>query len=165
MPGIAHFLNHIQVQVAHDQFFVVSAAQVADELALGIAEITLAVKVVIAVFFDADAIAGADIVGVEDGVRGLLDAPEMLAQSARGGRWNEDHFGAVQAQGAGAFREVAVVADVDADLAHGGIKDGITQVARAEIEFLPEAGQVRDMRFAVFAQVAAIGVDDDAAVL
>ena len=52
-----------------------------------------------------------------------------------------------------------VVADVYADLANGGIENGIAEVARPEIELLPKAGQVRDMRLAVLAQVAAIGIN------
>ena len=138
MPGVPNFLNDIEVEVAHDQLLIVGAAQFSDELPLRIAEVALAVKVVIAMFLDADAIDGADIISIEDGVRSLLNAPKMLAQSARGRRRDEDHLGAVQAEGARAFREMPVMADINTDLADSGIEDGITEIARAEIEFLPE---------------------------
>ena len=56
MPGITHLLNDIKVEVAHDQLFVISAAQIADKLPFWIAEIALAVEIIIAMFFDADAV-------------------------------------------------------------------------------------------------------------
>ena len=49
---------------------------------------------------------------------------------------------------------MTVVADVDAHLAHGGVEDRIAQVAGAEVELFPEAGQVGQVCLAVFAQVA-----------
>ena len=58
-----------------------------------------------------------DEVAVGDRVRRLLELPEVLRQPGDGRRGVEDDLGAVQAERARAFREVAVVADVDADLA------------------------------------------------
>src|ERR1019366_9831384 len=78
----------------------------------------------------------------------------------------EDDLGAVQAQGARAFREMAVVADVDADLDEAEVEDRKAEVAGAEIEFLPEAGSdVRDMSLAVLAEVGAVVVDDGGGVV
>jgi hypothetical protein len=55
---------------------------------------------------------------------------------------------------------VPVVADVDADLADGGLEDRVPEVPGPEVELLPEALDVRDVRLAVLAQVLAVGVDD-----
>ena len=64
------------------------------------------------------------------------------------------------AQAAGPLGEVAVVADVDADLADRGVEDRVAQVARAEVELLPEARvAVRDVDLAELAEVLAVGVD------
>jgi hypothetical protein len=55
---------------------------------------------------------------------------------------------------------VAVITDVDADARHAHVEHGIAQVARPEIELLPKAGRhVRDVRLAIFAEIAAVGVD------
>jgi len=60
---------------------------------------------------------------------------------------------------------MAVIADIDADFCIPGLKDGIAEVAGFEEEFLPEAGSMRDMVLAVFAQQGAVGVDDGGGVV
>ena len=54
---------------------------------------------------------------------------------------------------------MAVVADVDADLADGGVEDGPAEVPRLEVVLLPEALDLRDVVLAVLAEVGAVGVD------
>ena len=99
-------------------------------------------------------------------MRGLLEFPEILAEAGDGGGGVEDDFGAVQAERAGAFGEVAVVADVDADFGEAEVEDGIAEVAGAEVELLPEAGRdVRDVRLAVLAEIGAVVVDDGGGVV
>ena len=57
-----------------------------------------------------------------------------------------------------AFGEVAVVADVDADLGEAEVEDRVAEVAGPEVELLPEAGRdVRDVGLAVLAEVRAVG--------
>ena len=59
-----------------------------------------------------------------------------------------------------ALREVAVVADVDSDLAVPGLEDRITEIARLEVELLVEArSHVGDVVLAVAADERAVGVD------
>ncbi len=58
-----------------------------------------------------------------------------------------------------ALGEVAVVADVDADLADGGVEDRPAEIAGAEVELLPEALDLRDVVLAVGAEDGAVGVD------
>ena len=53
-----------------------------------------------------------------------------------------------------------VVADVDADPADRGVEHRVAEVARAEVELLPELRQVRDVVLAVLAEQRAVGVDD-----
>src|SRR5207244_1196371 len=69
-------------------------------------------------------------------------------------------LGAVQAERPGAFREVTVVADVHADLADGRLEHGVTEVAGPEVELLPEALHVGDVRLAILGEIASVGVDD-----
>src|SRR3546814_6049093 len=63
------------------------------------------------------------------------------------------------------LREVAVVADVDAEPAVGGVEHRPAGVAGLEEELLLEAGDLRDVGLAVLAEVAAVGVDDRAGVV
>ena len=83
-PAVADELDLVHVEVAHDQLRLVGVADVADELALGIDEVALAVEVVVAdVGLDADPVDRADVVHVGDGGRRLLDPPDVLGR-ARG---------------------------------------------------------------------------------
>jgi len=113
-----------------------------------------------------DAVDGADEVTVGDGVGGLFEFPEVFAEAGDGGGRVEDDLGAVQAEGAGAFGKVAVVADVDADFGEAEVEDGEAEVAGAEVEFFPEAGRdVRDVALAVLAEVGAVVMDDGGGVV
>jgi len=55
---------------------------------------------------------------------------------------------------------VSVVADVDADLAVGGIENRPVRLARFEVKLLPETGDLGDMGLVVLAEVAAVGIED-----
>jgi len=55
---------------------------------------------------------------------------------------------------------MAVVADIDAELAIAGVEHGVVGRARLEEEFLPEAGDMRNMGLAILAEIASVGVDD-----
>lgn len=85
--------------------------------------------------------------------------PEVGGEAAGGGGGVVDELGAVEAELAPAFGEVAVVADVDADFADGGVEDGPAEVSGLEVVLLPEAFDLGDVVFAVFAEVGAVGVD------
>ena len=62
-------------------------------------------------------------------------------------------------------REVAVVADVDADLSIFRLEHWVAEVARPEIELLPEPFDLRDMGLAVFTQIRAVGVNHGGSVV
>src|SRR3546814_15760007 len=81
------------------------------------------------------------------------------------GRGVNDVLGTGQRQRAPALREVAVVADVDAEPAVGGVEHRPAGVAGLEEELLVEAGDLRDVGLAVLAEVAAVGVDHRAGVV
>src|SRR5208283_124447 len=103
---------------------------------------------------------------VSHGVRRLLQLPEILGESGHGGGRIEYDLRPVQAQDAGALWEVAIVADVDADPGVARLEHRIAEVARREVELLPEARvAVGNMVLAVLAQVAAVGVDDGGGVV
>src|SRR5205085_1258120 len=70
---------------------------------------------------------GADEVLVGHRVRRLLQLPQVLRQARDGGRRVEDDLGPGQAEAAGALGEVAVVADVDADLADARVEDRVAE--------------------------------------
>ncbi len=90
----------------------------------------------------------------------LLDAPQVLGQAAAGRARDQHDLGTVEAECPGTFREVPVVADVHADLADRRLEHRVAEVARAEVELLPEALDVRDVGLSVLAEVAPVGVDD-----
>src|SRR5205807_2017907 len=108
----------------------------------------------------ADAIDRSDEIRVRDRVRRLLQLPEILRQSRDRCRRIENDFGAVQPERARPFRKMPVIADVDANVGILRLEDGITEIARLEVELLPEPGSaVRDMILAILAEVPAVGVD------
>src|ERR1039458_1903830 len=160
--GSAQWLNE-----AHAAHLVLVARRLGEDAAAGIAEVTRTVEFAdVPGDFGAHAVDGADEIAVGDGVGGLLQLPQILAETGDGGRGVEDDLGAGQSQSARAFGELAVVADVDADFDEAEVEDGEAEVAGAEVELLPEAGRdVRDVGLAVLAEEAAVVVDDGGGVV
>src|ERR1035437_5115713 len=160
LPGLAHLDDHIEIEVRGEDLVFV-AARLREDAAARIAEVALAVEFTDGPRgFGAHAVDGAHEIAVGHGVRGLLQLPQILAETGHGGRWVEDNLGAGQSQGARAFGEVAVVADVDADFDEAEVEHREAEVSGAEVELLPEAGRdVRDVGLAVLAEVSAVVVD------
>src|SRR5215472_5017552 len=150
-------LGHVQVPDHH--LVLVVGGGVANELAARVHEVGLAVEVVVAERLHADPVDRADEVLV--GHRGgrLLKPPQVLGQAPAGRRRVEHDPRAGQAERPPALGEVPVVADVHADPARRGVEHRVAHVARPEVELLPEPLDLRDVRLAVLAQVAAVGVD------
>src|SRR6266481_8911751 len=85
LPGIADFLDFIEIQLS-DKELILVAAGLLDDFAARVAEITLAVE--FADFpggFGADAVDSSDEVGVGDGMGGLLEFPKIFGESGDGG--------------------------------------------------------------------------------
>ena len=158
-PEVADLGQQAHVQVADDDLVLVVGGGVADELAARVGEVGLAVEVVVAQRLDADPVDRADEVLVGHRGRGLLEPPQVLRQAPAGRRRVEHDPGAAEAERAPALGEVPLVADVHADLAHRGVEHRVAEVARPEVELLPEPLDLRDVVLAVLAQVAAVGVD------
>ena len=78
----------------------------------------------------------------------MLEFPEILAEAGNGRRRVDDILGAVQRERPPAFREVPVVANVDAELDEGRIEYRVARVARLEEELLVESRI--DLRICVF---------------
>src|SRR3546814_13662398 len=78
----------------------------------------------------ADPVHRADEAAVGDGRGRLLQLPEILAQARDRGRGVHDVLGTGQRQRAPALRDVAVVADVDAEPAVGRVAPAPAGVAR-----------------------------------
>ena len=143
----------------HDQLVLVAAGLLFD-LAARVDEIALAVEFAdVPGRFGADPVDRADInpVGCRRG--GLFQLPQVFRQPRHGGRGVDDVFRPVQRQRPPAFGKVAVVADIDPELAIGGLEHRVIRGPRLEEELLPEPGDMRDMGLAVFAKVGAVGVD------
>src|SRR3954452_20802363 len=166
LPGVADFADLVHVEVGDDEGVLI-ARRDGEHLAARIAEVALAIKLAdVPRRFVADAVDRADEIAVRDGVRRLLELPEIFGESGHGGRGIHHDLGAGETKLARAFGEMAVVADVDADLRVGRLENGVAEVAGAEVELLPETGSnVRDVILAVLAEVGAVGVDDGGGVV
>src|SRR3954454_16554088 len=166
LPGVANFADLVHVEVGDDESVLI-ARRDGKHLAARIAEVALSVKLAdVPRRFVADAVDRADEVAVRDRVRRLLELPEIFGEPGHGGRGIHHDLGAGQTELARAFGEMAVVADVDADLRVGRLENGVAEVVGAEVEFLPETGSdVRDVILAVLAEVGAVGVDDGGGVV
>src|SRR3954464_6484500 len=166
LPRVAHFADLVEVELRGDECVFVAIGD-REELSARIDEVALSIKLAdVPRSFESDAIDRADEVAVRDGVRRLLELPEVFAQSGDCRRRIEHDLRSIQPELARAFGEVAVVADVDADLAVLRIEDRIAEVAGTEVELFPEAGgDVRDVVLAVLAEVGAVGVDDGGGVV
>src|SRR5262249_29439007 len=156
LPGFSDFRDHVQVEVGHDNLVFI-AAGLGDDLATGVAEVTLAVELAdVPGLLRAYAVDGADEISVGNGVRGLLQFPQVFRESGDGSGGIEHDLGAIESEDARAFGKVAVVTDVDSDGGVPGFEDGIAEVAGREIELLPEPGvDMGDVVLAVFAEVGA----------
>src|ERR1035441_8668402 len=125
LPHVAHFFDLVQVHVSHYYLILVAAAH-SEHLSARIAEIRLPVELADGPgLFDPDAIDGANEGLVGDGMGGLFKPPEVFAQAGHCGRGIEHHFRAIQPQAARAVGEMAVVANINPDLAHRSVKDRI----------------------------------------
>src|SRR5437868_7488668 len=117
LPRVAHLADLVEVELRGDQRALIALGD-RKNLAARIAEVALSVKLAdVPRRLKADAIDRPDEVAVRHRVRGLLELPQILRQSRDRGRRIEDDLRAVEPELARALREMAVVADVDADLA------------------------------------------------
>src|SRR4051812_730203 len=86
LPGVADFADLVHVEVGDDESVLIARGH-RQHLAAWIAEVALAVKLADVPWrFVADAVDGTDKVAVGDGVRGLLELPEIFGESGYGGR-------------------------------------------------------------------------------
>src|SRR5712692_9147438 len=139
LPGVADFLDFVEIQFGDEEFILV-AAGLLDDFAARVAEVAFAVK--FADFpgsFGADAVDGGNEIRVGYRVSGLLEFPKIFGETGDSGGGVVDNFRAVEAEDARAFGEVAVVTDVDADAGIASLKNGVPGVSRREVKFFPEA--------------------------
>src|SRR5260370_11146434 len=161
LPGVADFLNFVEMQLGDEQFVRVAAC-LFDDFAARVAEVAFAVK--FADFpgsFGADTVDGGDEIRVGYRVGGLLEFPKIFGEAGNRGGGVVDNFRSVEAEDARAFGEVAVVTNVDADAGVTRLEDGVAGVSGSEIKLFPEARvTMGNVVLAVFAEVATIGIDD-----
>src|SRR5439155_15621594 len=160
LPDIADFANQVEVHVGDDDIVVVALAD-GEELPAWITKIALAVKLTDPPgLFQTGPVDRSNEILVGDRMRRLLQFPQVLGQAGNRRRRIEHNLRAVKTKAACAFREMAVITDVGADLAGPRFENRIAEVPRPKIKFLPEAGlAVRDVHLAKLAQVLAVRVD------
>src|SRR6266478_3708925 len=160
MPRVAHLLYVIQVQLGDKQLVVV-AAGLRHDFAPRIAEIALPVKFAdFPRLFRAHAINRRNEIRVGHRVRRLLQLPEIFGEPCHRSGRIEDNLSAVEPEDARAFGKVSVVTDVHTNTRVARLEDRIPGIAGREIKFFPKAGMtVRNVVLAIFAEIAAVGVD------
>src|SRR5882762_7346225 len=161
LPGIADFLNFIEIQFRDEEFILV-AAGLLNDFPARVAEIAFAVEFAdLPGMLSADAIDSRDEISVSNRVRRLLEFPKIFGEAGDSSRRVVDDFRAVEAEDSRAFRKVAVVADVHADTGITSLEDRVAGVSRREVKLFPETRMaMRNVVLAVFAEIAAVGVDD-----
>src|SRR5262245_46938495 len=119
---------------ASDSAVVGVAGSGGQDLAARVAEVPLPVELADGPrVFPTGTVDGPHEIAVGDGVCGLFQLPKVFRQPGDGRRGVEDDFGAYQAQAACPFGEVAVEADVDADLGKSGLEHRGAEVAGREV--------------------------------
>src|SRR5687768_6374272 len=166
LPHVSHFANLVEVELRGDQLVLV-ARGLRDELPAWIAEIALAIKLSDAPrLLVADTIDRANEVRVRHRMRRLLELPQILRQTRHRRRGVEHDLGAIESELARAFRKVAVIADVHADIRITRLEHRVAEVPGAEVELLPEPGRaVRDVVLPILAEIRAVGIDDSGGVV
>ena len=160
LPHAADFFDHVEVHVGDDELVLVFRSR-RQEVAARVDKVGSPVEAAdVPRRFGADAVAARHEVAVRDGVRRLLELPQVLRQAGDGRRRIEDDLGAVQPEHPRAFGKVPVVADVDADVREARLEHRIAEIAGLEEVLLPEARRVRDVVLAVLAQIRAVRIVD-----
>lgn len=95
MPGVAHFSNHVEIQIGHDQRILITRC-FRKHATPRIAKVTLPVKLSnVPRLFMAYAIDGADKVTVGDSVSRLFQLPQVLRKPGDRGRRIENDLRSV----------------------------------------------------------------------
>src|SRR3989442_9219942 len=112
LPGGAHLVDFVQVQLSNKQLVFI-AAGLRDDLPARVAEVALAVE--LADFprpLVADAVDGGDEVAVGHRMRGLLELPQIFGEARDGCGRVINNLRSVESQNPRALGEVAVVANI-----------------------------------------------------
>src|SRR4030095_10866345 len=160
LPHVPHFSNLVEVELGGHELIVIARC-LSYELPARIAEVALPIELTDPPrVLVADSVDRADEERIRNGVRGLLELPEVLAEACGGSGRIEHDRGAVQPELARAFGEMTIVADVDADVRITSLEHRVAEIPGMEVELLPEAGRaMRDVVLAILAEVRAVGID------
>ena len=170
-PDAAVVFQGLQVDVGiEDGFF--GDGSLGNDLPVEVRDESLSPE--FAVAFGSDAVDGADIASVGDGVAALDGFPGAVlcfaeqgfffGEPADGGGVEED-LGPFQSRQPGCFRVPLVPADQDTYCSEFRFECLVAQVAGREVEFFFESGVLRDVHFAVRAEEGTVCVDNPGGVV
>src|ERR1700676_137498 len=151
LPGIAHLLNLIQVQVGDEQLVFV-AAGLRHNFSARIAEVALTVELAdFPGLLRTDAIDGRDKIRIGDSMRGLLQLPKIFRKSRDGSGRIVDNLRAIESENPRTLGKVPIVANIHADSVVTRLENRIAGIPGREIKFLPKSRMaVRDVMLAIF---------------
>jgi len=122
----------------------------------------------------ADSVGHGDVAAVGDGMRALNGLPGAVLAFAEGfffrrmpadGSGKKEDFRTAQCGEAGGLGIPLVPADANADFCVSGLPGTEAKIAGSEEKFLVEERVIRDVHLAVFAEVAAIGINDGGSIV
>src|ERR1700722_6559247 len=139
LPGLPHFLDFFQIEIGY-QYFVPVAAGLSKDFAARISKSAFAVELAdIPRRFDAYAVDRAHKISVSDRMRGLFEFPKIFTQPRDGGGRVKYDLRSIQPQHPCAFREMPIVANVNAYSCGFRLERRIAAISRSKIKLLPES--------------------------
>src|SRR6476661_826514 len=166
LPHVPHFADLVEIQLGRHELIPIPR-RLRYELTTRVAEVALPVELA-----DPPRVLVPDPIDrtheerVRNGVRRLLELPQILGQPRHRCRRVEHDLRAIEPELAGALGKMTVVTDVHAHVRITSLEDRIPEVAGPEVELLPEARRtMREVVLAVFAEVRAVRVDDGGGVV
>src|ERR1700692_1866313 len=80
LPNFANFRNHVEIEIGYNNFIFIPAG-LRDNFPARIAEIALSIELTnVPRFFDADTVDGAHKITVRNGMRRLLEFPQIFGE-------------------------------------------------------------------------------------
>ncbi len=153
------------VEIPNDDFILAIRGCLSNDISPRTDEVRRSVVVRILEILCAHPVDGTDVVLVGYGRRRLLQLPQILRMSPRRRCRVENDLCSGEAERPPSLGEVSVITDIHADSTNGRIENGIAEIARLEVELLPEPFDLRNVHLAVDPEKFSIVVDDSRSVV